>query len=107
MDRKTPPPIFRELVADTGFDPDGLLSMDFRDWTLHETYPPTVGELMLGLVPAETETHDAQSDQASTGSDPGGSGGPVSGQPEDSDQVDNRREDHGGDDTGTASPVCP
>ena len=95
MDRKAPPPIFRELAAEKKFDPYAPIDTAFTDWDFDKTYPPTVGELMLGLAPAETEQHDAQSDQASSGVDPGGSREPVPGQSEDGDPLDDRREDCG------------
>ena len=121
---KQDPPVYLSVVAGMGFDPGNAPNTTFQDWGLDQTYPPTVGELVGHLTdeltqrvqaadnwcvaPLQEETDDPQGGATDTGgeaSTPGGSGGPVPGEPEDGDPVGGPEKDRGDQDPGGAPQV--
>jgi hypothetical protein len=68
-------PVYRELVAEMGFDPATVTSFEFGDWGLDDTYPPTVGELVGQLsrhaVPEQEYTDEGQGSLEASGGDEG------------------------------------
>lgn len=90
MDR-IPPPEYRTLTGDMGFDPgeqfDGL---EWVPWDLEKTYPLTVGELVgsIGqrIMPTLIEQME-EDDEGGTPSDAGGGGPAVPSGPQDGDPV--------------------